>query len=78
MERKDFMMQDSNIKKTIKSIAILLGMILIVALLANVHRNNSMTLSDHEALSQDTSSEASEANRTGEASEASKSTAEVR
>lgn len=53
-------MQDPNIKKMLKSIAILLGMILIIALLAIIHRNNSMTLSEHALLSQDISSEANE------------------
>ncbi len=61
------MMQDPNIKKMLKSIAILLGMILVIALLAIIHRNNSMTLSEHALLSQDISSETNDSTAADEA-----------
>jgi len=68
------MMQDPNIKKMLKSIAILLGMILIIALLAIIHRNNSMTLSEHALLSQDISSETNESTAADEATWADEAT----
>lgn len=43
-------------QKLIKSLAILLGLILIIFLLSICHRNHSMTLSEYELLQSETSS----------------------
>ena len=46
------MFQGSNRSKLIKGIAILLGIILLVAILSLFHKSNSMTLSEYELLNQ--------------------------
>lgn len=56
------MFQGSNKQKFIKGIAILLGMILVIALLSMLHRSQSMTLSEYELLNHDLTSEESEEN----------------
>lgn len=44
------MFQGFDRKKLIKSILIIVILIVVVGILAHVHRNNSMTLSDYEKM----------------------------
>ena len=45
------------LSKVQRSILILIGMIILVAILAMLHRRNSMTLADYEKLQQQTETE---------------------
>ena len=45
------MFQGENKKVMIKAVAVLIGLILVIALLAIFHRHNSMTLTEYEEMS---------------------------